>query len=41
MSITRPCYATREQVKAATDVAASAYADTRIDRTVDHPILAA
>ncbi len=35
MSITRPCYATREQVKAATDVAASAYADTRIDRAVE------
>jgi len=34
-TITRPCYATREQAKAALDVAATAYADSRIDRAVE------
>jgi hypothetical protein len=35
MSITRVCYCTREQVKAAVDVAATAYADTRVDRAIE------
>lgn len=34
-TITRVCYCTREQVKAALDVAATAYADTRVDRAIE------
>lgn len=35
MTITRPAYVSREEVKAALDVAATAYADTRIDRAIE------
>lgn len=34
-TVTRVCYASREQVKAALDVAASAFADTRVDRAIE------
>jgi hypothetical protein len=35
VTITRPCYCTREQVKAALDVAETARADTRVDRAIE------
>ncbi len=35
MTITRPAYVTREAVKAALDVATTAYADTRVDRAIE------
>ncbi len=35
MAISRVCYANREMVKAATDVAASAYVDAQVDRAIE------